>query len=199
MNRIDRLLQRWRVSQAIRWVPEGARVLDVGCFDDTLFRCLGERLAYGVGMDPLLDQAVEGARFRLVPGAFPQDRPDGEPFDVIVMLAVLEHVAGERIEECARACYDLLVPDGLVVATVPAPVVDVILDVSIRLKLLHGMSVEEHQGLKPSTAPEVFARAGFALVRWKRFQLGLNNLFVFRKSPRIDCRNAERLSADDRG
>ena len=199
MNRIDRLLQRWRVSQAIPRVPEGARVLEVGCFDDRLFRCPGDRRAHGVGVDPLLDQAVEGARFRLVLGAFPQDMPDGEQFDVIVMLAVLEHVARERIEECARTREDLLVPDGLAMATVAAPVVDVILAVSIRLKLFHCMAVEEHQGLKPSTAPEVFTRAGFSLVRWKRLQLGLNNLFVSRKSPGIDGRNGERRPANDAG
>jgi hypothetical protein len=81
----------------------------------------------------------------------------------------------------------------------PAPVVDVILDVSIRLKLFHGMAVEGHQGLNPSTAPEVFTRAGFSLVRWKRFQLGLNNLFVFRKSPGIDGRNGERRPAHAAG
>jgi len=123
MNRIDRLLQRWRVSQAIPRVPEGARMLEVGCFDDRLFKCPGDRRAHGVGVDPLLDQAVEGARFRLVLDAFPQDMPDGEQivvmqFVVIVMLAVLEHVARERIEECARTREDLLVPDGLAVATV---------------------------------------------------------------------------------
>jgi SAM-dependent methyltransferase len=199
MNRVDRLLQSWRASQAIRWVPEGARVLDVGCFDGRLFRLLGDRLAYGVGLDPLLDRAVEEARFRLVPGAFPQDRPDGELFDVIMMLAVLEHVARERIEDCASACYDLLVPGGLVVATVPSPAIDRILDVLIRLRVLHGMSVEEHSGFKPSTAPDIFARAGFSLVRWHGFQLGLNNLFVFRKPSMADGRNKERHPARDAG
>jgi SAM-dependent methyltransferase len=182
MNRVDRLLQQWRIRQAAVWIRDGARVLDVGCFDDSLFRHLGRRLGLGsVGLDPLLAQPVEGRGFRLVPGQFPSASPGGGPFDAITMLAVLEHVPPGDLARWALACADLLVPGGLVVATVPAPAVDGILDVLMRLRILHGMSVEEHHGFEPETAPRVFGHAGFALARRTRFQFGLNNLFVFMK------------------
>jgi len=179
MNALDRVLQRWRIRHAARWVPDGARVLDIGCFDDSLFRYLGRRLGLGLGLDPLLARPVDGERFRLRQGSFPRMRAEEGPFDVITMLAVLEHVPGDELIGWAQTCFDVLVPGGLVVATVPAPAVDTILDVLIRLRVLHGMSVEEHHGFEPDMAPRVFSRAGFTVIQRKRFQLGLNNLFVF--------------------
>ena len=181
MNRVDRLLQQWRIRRVTPWISEGARVLDVGCFDAALFAALGPRIAGGVGLDPLLAEPVVGDRFRLVPGHFPDALVEAGRFDVITMLAVLEHVSPGALERWAQACVDLLVPGGLVVATVPAPAVDRILDVLIRLRVLHGMSVEEHHGFEPDLASEAFGRAGFTLAHRGRFQFGLNNLFVFAK------------------
>jgi SAM-dependent methyltransferase len=180
MNRLDRALQRWRIRRAVRWIPDNARVLDVGCFDDSLFKQLGPRLGAGVGIDPLLERPAEEERFRLVPGAFPDACPPEECFDVIAMLAVLEHVPTDEMALWARSCLEFLEPGGLVVATVPSPAVDNILDKLIRLRLLHGMEVDQHHGFEPVAIVEAFQSAGFALVSWNRFQLGLNNVFVFR-------------------
>lgn len=183
MNALDRALQSWRIRRALPWIPEGARVLDVGCFDDHLFRCLGSRLGCGVGLDPLLPSPVEGDRFRILPGSFPETGLPEAPFDVITMLAVLEHAPPGDVDRWAEACRALLVPGGLVVATVPAPQVDRILGVLMRLRILDGMEeglAEQHHGFEPADTTEAFQRAGFALVGRKRFQLGLNNLFVLR-------------------
>ena len=62
-----------------------------------------------------------------------------------------------------------------------AAMVEEIEDVLIRLRIIDGMHEEEHHGFQPSQTPEIFERAGFALETNRRFQLGLNNLFVFTK------------------
>lgn len=182
MNKVDRLLQNWRIRKAARWIPAGARVLDVGCFDDSLFRHLGPRLGRGTGLDPRLEQSVTGSRFRLLRGHFPEAAVDDSPYDVITMLAVLEHARPGDIERWASACHQLLAPGGLVVATVPSPRVDAILEVLTTLKIVDGMALEEHHGFDPATLLPAFGNAGFTLVRHDRFQLGLNNLFVFERS-----------------
>src|SRR6185436_13698829 len=172
------------IRQARRWICDGARVLDVGCFDESLFTALGARVRSGVGVDPLLSAPVERERFRLLPGHFP-DVPLGErSFDAITMLAVLEHVPSADLDRWALACERLLAPGGVVVITVPAPAVDHLLDVLMRLRIVDGMSVEEHHGFEPGMAPAIFERAGFTLTHHRRFQLGLNNLFVFTKPSR---------------
>ena len=52
MKATDRLLQRWRVRHALKWVPDGASVLDVGCADGALFHLVGARIRSGVGIEP---------------------------------------------------------------------------------------------------------------------------------------------------
>jgi SAM-dependent methyltransferase len=178
MNGIDRLLQNLRIRQAVPWIPTSARVLDVGCFDASLFSALGPRLGYGVGLDPLIRTRERGERFELVPGRFPDDLPRVEAFDVVTFLAVLEHVPGETVGRWADACRQLLRPNGVVVATVPSPAVDHILSALIRLRVLHGMEVDQHHGFAPAEIARAFQAAGFNLLKWARFQFGLNNLLV---------------------
>ncbi len=130
-------------------------------------------------MDPALRQLVEAPRFRLLPGDFPEAVPEGETFDVITMLAVIEHLPPERLEAAASASARLLRPRGRVVITVPSPVVDSILHRLLRLRLVAGMGVHEHHGFDPDELPVIFGTAGFRLLRRRRFQFWLNNLFVF--------------------
>ena len=59
---------------------------------------------------------------------------------------------------------------------------DPILDVLIRLRLAHGMDLEAHHGFEPRATPAIFEPHGFQLERARRFQLGLNTLFVFRRA-----------------
>ena len=141
MNALDRWIQDWRIRQAVRFLPPDPRVLDVGCDDGALFRALGPALREGVGLDPALERAAEGDRYRLLPGAFPADAPD-EPgsFDAVTMLAVMEHVPPDDQPKVVERAFDLLRPGGRFILTVPSPAVDTILDVLIRLRLLarHG-------------------------------------------------------------
>lgn len=181
MKAFDRFLQRWRIDKAAPYVKPGARVLDVGCADGALFERLGSRLGGGVGIDPDLPAPVQRGAFRLVPGHFPDDLEDGAPFDAITMLAVFEHVPDAQQAAWANGCYRLLAPGGALVVTTPAPLVDHILDALKLLRIIDGMSLEEHHGFDPRETPRIFEGGGLKLERWSRFQLGLNHLFVFRK------------------
>ena len=185
MNRLDRLLQDWRIGRAVRFVPLGSRVLDVGCHDGALFRRLGPGLRQGIGLDPALAGPLDGDRYRLLPGSFPLDAPD-EPgsFDAITMLAVLEHVPTDQQPVVAGAAHRLLRPAGRLILTVPSPRVDTILDVLMRLRLLDGMEADQHYGFQPDDVEPLMLGAGLTLIEHARFQLGLNHLFVFERPPR---------------
>jgi 2-polyprenyl-3-methyl-5-hydroxy-6-metoxy-1,4-benzoquinol methylase len=179
MRPVDAWLQDWRFRRAEPWVPAGSRLLDIGSHQGEFLERLGDRIGSGMGIDPLAIPR-NGTRYQLRRcstdecGALPASE-----FDVITMLAVVEHIPerDQLIEECHR----LLVPGGRVVLTVPAPVVDHILVWLVRLRVVDGMSLDEHHGFDPRQLPGLFARHGFALDRWDRFQLGLNNLMVFRR------------------
>ena len=183
MKPTDRLLQRWRVRRALKWVPAGAAVLDVGCADGALFDLGRARIRSGVGIEP--DASIQEwrgpASTRRVTGGFPDAAPDGERFDAITMLAVVEHVEDTEIADWARACQRLLTPGGRVIATIPSPVVDRILHIGMKLRLLDGMDAHQHHGLDPQGVPGLFTDAGFTLETHDRFQWGLNHLIVLRK------------------
>jgi 2-polyprenyl-3-methyl-5-hydroxy-6-metoxy-1,4-benzoquinol methylase len=179
MKATDRALQRWRIRRALAWIPAGSRVLDVGCSDGALFAHGADRISSGVGIDLLPPVAWVGAQAERRTGSFPAALRAGETFDAIVMLAVVEHVDEQELKEWARECVERLHPGGRVVITVPSPLVDRILDIGMALHILDGMETEQHHGMQPRVVPDVFAAAGLTLVTARRFQLGLNNLFVF--------------------
>jgi SAM-dependent methyltransferase len=178
---LDRSLQRWRISIAAAWIPAGARVLDVGCADGALFDVLADRVSGGVGIDPSAPATSMRPAVGFVRGLFPADAPD-ERFDAITMLAVLEHLPASSFAAIGAAAARLLREGGRLIVTVPEPAVDRIVELLQLLRLAEGMSLEQHHGFSPAETLGIFEPHGFRLVRHRRFQLGLNNLFVFERS-----------------
>ena len=174
MTPLDRFIQRMRIRKALPHIPGGGRLLDIGCADGALIRAASSRVRHAVGIDP---DAPPGSG--LIRGSFPADLRDKGPYDVIALLAVFEHVPDEERSSFVAACRALLRSGGRVVMTVPAPLVDRIVDTLRRLRLVHGMDIEAHHGYRPEETPAYFAAAGMRLVTHERFELGLNHLFVF--------------------
>lgn len=182
MNTVDRAIRKFRIAQAIRHIRPGSRVLDVGCHDGELFRRMGPALRYGVGLDPELAGPLEEARYRLEPGTFPKDAPTGESsFDAITMLAVLEHFPPDELTDVADSCVRLLNGGGRLVLTVPSGRIDPLLHGLERFRIIDGMDTDQHYGFDPSQTVPIMEGAGLRLLLHRRFQFGLNNLFVFER------------------
>jgi SAM-dependent methyltransferase len=181
MKRLDHQLQRLRVVKALRHIPKSSRVLDVGCANGRLFTLGRSRIIHGIGLD--LDDSLPWleSEFERIIGEFPSALPDAQTFDVITMLAVLEHLPEETLLKWARESFSRLVEGGLVIITIPSPAVDRILAAAIKLKILDGMDAESHHGCSPARIEPAFTSAGFSILTQKRFQFGLNNLLVFEK------------------
>ncbi len=181
MKWLDRELQRQRVVKALKHIPKNSRVLDVGCANGRLFTLGRGRISYGIGLD--LDDSLPwlASEYERIIGVFPSALPDGQAFDAITMLAVLEHLPEDTHMKWAHETCSLLVDGGRVIITVPSPIVDRILAVAIKLKLLDGMDAESHHGCSPAGIEPAFIGAGLSMKSKKRFQFGLNNLLVFEK------------------
>ena len=177
----DRILQRWRIAKAAPWIKRNGRLLDVGCADGAIFKQLANRISGGVGIDPDVPKPEKIAGGLLVPGFFPENLPDNQPYDAITMLAVLEHIPQAAQAKLAADCFQYLSPGGRLIITVPSPFVDHILSILKTLRIVDGMSLEEHYGFKPSDTRPIFEAANLKLIAHRRFQMGLNHLFVFEK------------------
>jgi SAM-dependent methyltransferase len=182
MTFLDRFIQNWRVRTASRFIIHGMKVLDLGSADGVLLDYSGICGPGSMGIDPTLPAPAKTAGgHQLIPGFFPQDLPPGRPFDAIAMLAVLEHFPNDQHAILADGIAKHLRPGGLLVITVPSAAVDHILKVLTTLRLIHGMSLEEHHGYDTSMTAQSFCPPRFRLLKHEKFQLGLNNLFVFER------------------
>ena len=179
---LDRLLENLRFAKAKPYIPKKARLLDIGAGDGAFLRSLSGHIQSGVGIDPILTKPVElGETCRLVPGYFPRDIiACGSPFDVITLLAVVEHIPVPELYDVAKACWDSLKLNGRLIITVPHPRVDKILDILKNLRIIEGLSLEEHHGFDPEQLPEIFNR--WTLLKKERWEFGCNYLFIFGKS-----------------
>jgi 2-polyprenyl-3-methyl-5-hydroxy-6-metoxy-1,4-benzoquinol methylase len=176
---LDRKFRDIRIAKARQYLRTGDRLLDLGCFDRTLLSLAQPTVKRAAGIDPLAEPARDGT-IEIYRGTIPGEHPFGPgEFDCITMLAVLEHITDK--DALARECFRLLAPGGRVIITVPHPFVDTILAGLTRLRLIEGMSLEEHHGYDVRQTPAIFGKAGFRLVRSESFELGLNKLFVLEK------------------
>jgi 2-polyprenyl-3-methyl-5-hydroxy-6-metoxy-1,4-benzoquinol methylase len=185
-GRLSPFLETRRIRQAVPHICGRRRVLDVGCGRARLLAHL-DRAATYVGIDLLADVIAE-ARV-----AYPQhdfragDIEDGalplgeEPFDAIVLLAVIEHLSSPV--STLRRLASLLSPAGIVVITTPHPRAEPLHELGARLGLFSREASEEHTGLFDRGSLQDLASAcELRITRSRRFQLGLNQLFLLARS-----------------
>jgi len=167
---------------ALRELPPTPRLLDIGTHDGTVFRLTG---ASGVGIDPELIAAPALPGVTLVKGFFPVDLPTRAEgtFDAATALAVVEHVPEPELGTWAKELAQLLAPNGVFVITVPAPAVDILLHVLMRLHLIAGIEAHQHHGFRPGDLDTIFTAPLWRRRKHRRFQLGLNHLYVFERTP----------------
>ncbi|MCF8254534.1 MAG: class I SAM-dependent methyltransferase [Bacteroidia bacterium] len=181
MKALDKYLQRVRIQKARNFIQKNDSVLDIGSVDGIMFESWKGHISKGVGVDPTLKEPIKTELYSLYPGYFPEACPKGETFNAITLLAVLEHIPTTQQKELAKNCFEYLKPKGKLIITVPSPQVDTILEILLKLGLIEGMSLEEHYGYKPGDTESIFTSPYFKLLHKEKFQLGLNNLFVFER------------------
>jgi ubiquinone/menaquinone biosynthesis C-methylase UbiE len=176
---LDRFIARMRFRAAYPHIRKGARVCDLGCGLDAAFLdYASERIAHGVGVDDQVRDA-SGGPWRRVRADIRVALPlESAQFDHVVMLAVLEHLP--QPEPVLREAYRILVPGGSLIMTWPSAMVDPILNVLHRLRLVSDeMESDEHQKRIPvSTLQQMLHRIGFSEFVHYTFEMGLNNLMV---------------------
>ena len=184
MKPLDKLIRYWRVKIALSHMPKTIEnVFDIGCNDGYLLDKLLPITKRQDGIDPRLTANTVSDRGEFITGFFPVDIKAHQmqgAYQAIFALAVFEHFSDHDLRRSASVIDRMLSPDGRLFITVPHPFVDKILDVLILFRLIEGQAVEEHHGFDLKELLTYFSES-LRLVKQKKFQFGLNNLFVFEK------------------
>ncbi|MHB8580429.1 MAG: methyltransferase domain-containing protein [Ignavibacteriaceae bacterium] len=182
MKLIDKLLRAFRANQVIKVIKTAEDfkfVIDLGGYDVYFLKRIIKKITKGAIVDPLAKEyanekiiSIKGDLFDVREKLSLQDNS----IDVIFMMA--EHLGVQRTRIVDEA-FVLLKEGGMVVLTIPDPIVDKILAMLNFIKLIDGMSLEQHDGFDINEMSKYFSEHKFKKVIHKKFQLGLNNLFIF--------------------
>jgi SAM-dependent methyltransferase len=175
------LLARLRQRQADRLIPAASRsgrILDVGCGTWPAFLAR-TRFREKHGLDRRSPSAasppgIEVRQHDVGTDGLPY--PDRH-FDVVTLLAVVEHLAPEVTLFVLQEVYRVLCDAGVAVVTVPSAQGESLLHLLSVLRITSREHHEEHQNAyDPGELRAVLGRAGFpdSLVEVGRFELGLN-------------------------
>jgi 2-polyprenyl-3-methyl-5-hydroxy-6-metoxy-1,4-benzoquinol methylase len=184
MKFLDKVIRYWRVKVALSNSPNNMdSVFDIGCDDGYLLDKLRYISKRCDGVDPRLNADSICSTSEIKKGFFPaviEDYQMQGAYDAVFALAVFEHFTEEDMQKSASVIYQMLSPGGRLIITVPNPFVDRILDILLFFRLIDGQSLDEHHGFEPNEVLTYFSEV-LKLVKRKRFQFGLNNIFIFEK------------------
>jgi SAM-dependent methyltransferase len=113
-------------------------------------------------------------------------------FDVVAMLAVLEHVVEDRLERVLDDVHRVLAPGGTLVVTTPPPWTDRVLPMLQRLGAVSEHMMEDHERtFRRSELNHLFARTAFGgTARSGYFELGMNIWVVATKAAANGAKSA---------
>lgn len=181
---LEPLLRRLRIRQVLPVLREhpDCCLLDVGCgWDARLLKAVEPHVRSAVGVD-FKAPALCNGKLTTVTASLTDRLPFPDAaFDVVTLLAVLEHLAHPRavVVEIAR----VLKPGGHVVMTVPSRAAQPVLEfLAYRLGIVSEAEIRDHKRYYDrQSLLDLFADSGLRVDVHRYFQLGLNNFLVARR------------------
>jgi SAM-dependent methyltransferase len=191
---LEAFLAKKRAQMANRLIPSGyrkGRILDIGCGSVPFFLAgTPFQEQYGIERSPHSSSSREGVRlvsFDLERGPFLPFA--SKRFDVVTMLAVLEHLDPSTVAGLLNETYRVLKNGGLLIVTTPASRTDHLLRLMAKLRLLSPTEINEHKDTYslPGLA-KCFQSSNFGTssMRLGHFELGMNIWGLIAKVPSID-------------
>ncbi len=188
-TRGEGLLEAWlsklRYRKADSLIPESyrnGRILDIGCGYNPV-GLMNIRFAQKWGIDKLVDSEKskyfeEHHNIRLKQVDLEKDEAlpfEDNFFDVVTMLAVIEHISPERIPWILGEIRRILKPSGILILTTPSPYAELPLNILSRIGLVSKEEIDEHKDLLSIQKVEKLLReSGFENVSVGYFELVFN-------------------------
>ena len=165
-------LRRERIKAAEPYIK--GKVLDFGCGVGTLSEVCLPEFYLGIDID---EESLKIARQNHVDYRFEKQCPEGEQFDTIALIAVIEHIKNPEL--FLNQMKLLLKPKGRIVLTTPHPLVEKVHFCGAQFGLFSKHASEEHEQFFNYGRMRKYASlTGLKIYSYRRFLLGVNQLFV---------------------
>ena len=145
---LENFLARRRSSMADRLIPDKLRngkILDIGCGTNPVF--LSKTLfKEKYGLDKV--RSINNRDIHLIHHDFEeiQSLPFRDNyFDVITLLAVIEHVHPQHVPSVLHETRRVLKPQGIIILTTPAAWTDRVLKTMAKFKIVSAVEIEDHK------------------------------------------------------
>lgn len=159
---LEKILRKLRYKKALKYLKKG-RVLDFGCDDKSLKDILPQNCEY-VSCEK---------NYAIIKGKF----------DTVFMLAVLEHIPYKQAYEVLDLLFNSLNHGGKLIMTTPSISCKWVLEIlAFKLHLLTQEWVKEHNHYWSEKEFTDLAKKYGLAVKYKTFQLGMNQLIIFEKT-----------------
>jgi 2-polyprenyl-3-methyl-5-hydroxy-6-metoxy-1,4-benzoquinol methylase len=104
-------------------------------------------------------------------------------FDKIVMLAVLEHIEVNNVDNLLAEFKKVLKNKGQIILTTPTPISKPLLEILAKLGIINNDEIADHKKYYSKTdITELAHKNKLKLVSYKLFQLGFNSEIIFEKT-----------------
>ncbi len=151
---LEGFLSRWRAKKADKIIPQHlrqGRILDIGCGTFPFFLA-HTRFHEKFGADKVFKRLPHDhlKEYGVQIKPFDVERDDVLPFedncfDVVTMLAVIEHIEPARVPNMLDEIYRVLKPSGAFVLTTPAAWTDRLLRLMAKLRLVSAVEMMDHK------------------------------------------------------
>lgn len=180
---LEPLLRRLRLGRVISQIPSNVKVLDIGCGQSmALLKAIAPRIDHGVGIDFKVSQ-LRTDKIETIPLKLDQALPfPNNSFDVVTMLAVLEHLEHET--PILQEIHRVLRTSGKLILTVPSIRAQPVLEfLAYRLKIVDEAEIRDHKRYydRQTLKKVMLEDASFQDFEHQYFQFGMNNFCLVTK------------------
>ncbi|MCW6037307.1 class I SAM-dependent methyltransferase [Spirulina subsalsa FACHB-351] len=174
---LEPILRNFRLKKVVKNISKNSTLLDIGCGTSATFlKSISSHIKQGVGVDfkvnPIEINNIKTIQIKLDDQLPFQD----ESFEVVTMLAVLEHIEYEQ--EILKEIKRILKPNGKLILTVPSVWSKPILEfLAYQLKIVSEAEIRDHKRYynRNKLRQSLVVNAGFQEFQHQYFQLWMNN------------------------
>lgn len=180
---LEPVLRTMRLRRVMPHIPAQSVLLDIGCGHSASFlKAISHHIKEGFGVDFKVQETQFGNISTRQLRLHDQLPFEDNSFDVVTMLAVLEHIENEKaiLQEIQR----VLVPGGTLILTVPSVWAQPVLEfLAYKVKIVSEAEIRDHKRYytRDRLHRSLVEKSSFEAFYHQYFQLWMNNFCTVAK------------------